>query len=124
MTNIKSFNTPKYQVSRQDNTINVSSHPNGRRNGVATFVAVNLAEDTIEIRGRKEREDFNWNINLSADGATVMAPPNGRRGGVQIHPTLSRVSLPEGVQLQGESLQKFGLEVAGALVGVPLGLLA
>lgn len=125
--NISKFNTGRYQVERKDNTITVASPPNGRRSPANTHVTVSLGEDTIELRGRKDRKPFNWDISLSPDGATISSTrkrPTRRGMAPTASPALSRVSLPEGVQLQGEALQRFGLEVAGSVVGVPLGLLA
>ncbi len=127
--NITGFNTFKLNVQKKDGTITVQSPDHGRRTPRATNLTITQSEDQVQIRGSKDRESMNWNINLSPTGAEVVdpSPRRTRRGGGRgmrpNHPGLGRVELPEGVRLEGEQLQEFGLSVAGALVGLPLGIL-
>lgn len=125
MTSINSFKVDRLTVSRGEGNITVQSPDHGRRSPLDTSLTITPSEDKVTIRGRKDREQFNWDVNLSANGAEIRNPnPRPTRRGMRPKSkTLSSVSLPEGVSLQGEALTNFGLSVAGTLIGVPLGIL-
>jgi hypothetical protein len=126
MQGIQSFRADRLTVSRNEENITITSPDHGRRHPLDTNLTVTPSEDKVTIRGRKDREGFNWDINLTPNGAEIRNPnprPT-RRGSRPSYAGLSNVSLPEGVQLSGEALEAFGLSVAGSLVGVPLSLLA
>lgn len=125
MATITSFTAGRLTVTRNQDNITIQSPDHGRRRPLDTSLTVTQSEDQVTIRGHKDREKFNWNIDLSPTGAEVNDPDPRptRRGSRSNNPSLGSVQLPEGVQLQGEALAKFGLSVASSLVGLPLDIL-
>lgn len=126
MNGINTFTAGRLTVARNEGNITITSPDHGRRHPLDTSLTITPSEDKVTIRGRKDRDQFNWDIKLSPNGAEISDPsPRPTRRGSRPRRTggLTNVSLPEGVELSGQALQDFGLSVAGSLVGVPLNIL-
>lgn len=124
---ISTFQFGQLSVTRQDSgNINITSGHGGRRGGVPTdlnFSRSTENADTFELRGEKDREECNWNIQVSANGVSAREARHADRRslfGAEEQVTSSAQTMT----LAPEQFEAAALAAASGIVGLPLSLLA